>query len=317
MRMWSACTRGRCARGPAARSRAHLRISGVRHVAVRVRAGSRPPPAAAPRSPAAGGSTSGLPSVKSKTFSAPRSAFSRTPSSNMRRIHDACSSRSVMLRETPIADLALAESAADLCAADDVDARRLQALDGRVRARRSGRSAPPRRSRPKAKAYMYSMLMPGLRTARGSRPARPAGRAPRSPRTSVTLTTQPAASSTAFACCQSRHDQAQDAEVLRVGQRQREDVDARPRPAAGSGSMQLTRACSRRRATAGGSSWLQSPSFRRSMTRLALPSLRSIVCGSTRRHLARACPARARSSASQLLVQLLQRADRVAEDLGA
>jgi len=41
---------------------------------------------------ASGGSTSGLPSVKSKTFSAPRSRRRRMPSSNMRRIQDARSS---------------------------------------------------------------------------------------------------------------------------------------------------------------------------------------------------------------------------------
>src|SRR5499426_4506765 len=40
-------------------------------------------------STAAGGSISGLPSVKSKTLSAPRSCLSRAPSSNIRRIHDA------------------------------------------------------------------------------------------------------------------------------------------------------------------------------------------------------------------------------------
>src|SRR2546421_2088923 len=51
-------------------------------------------------STAAGGSISGLPSVKSKTLSAPRSALRRAPSSNMRRIHDAFVRLSVTARET-------------------------------------------------------------------------------------------------------------------------------------------------------------------------------------------------------------------------
>ena len=46
------------------------------------------PLAATSRSPSSGGSTSGLPRVKSKTLSAPRSRLSRAPSSNMRRIHE-------------------------------------------------------------------------------------------------------------------------------------------------------------------------------------------------------------------------------------
>src|SRR5438874_577968 len=54
-------------------------------------------------STAAGGSISGLPSVKSKTLSAPRSALRRAPSSNMRRIHDAFVRLSVTARETIMA----------------------------------------------------------------------------------------------------------------------------------------------------------------------------------------------------------------------
>src|SRR5437763_3673790 len=51
-------------------------------------------------STAGGGSISGLPSVKSKTLSAPRSALRRAPSSNMRRIHDAFVRLLVTARET-------------------------------------------------------------------------------------------------------------------------------------------------------------------------------------------------------------------------
>src|SRR5215470_1292192 len=56
-------------------------------------------------STAGGGSISGLPSVKSKTLSAPRSALSRAPSSNMRRIQDALARLSVTARETIMASL--------------------------------------------------------------------------------------------------------------------------------------------------------------------------------------------------------------------
>src|SRR5438876_8483611 len=56
-------------------------------------------------STAGGGSTSGLPSVKSKTLSAPRSCLRRAPSSNMRRIHDAFVRFSVTARETIMASL--------------------------------------------------------------------------------------------------------------------------------------------------------------------------------------------------------------------
>src|SRR5690242_20222308 len=52
---------------------------------------------------AGGGSISGLPSVKSKTLSAPRSALRRAPSSNIRRIQDALVRLSVTARETIIA----------------------------------------------------------------------------------------------------------------------------------------------------------------------------------------------------------------------
>src|SRR5438094_10452298 len=54
-------------------------------------------------STAGGGSTSGLPSVKSKTLSAPRSCLRRAPSSNMRRIHDAFVRFAVTARETIMA----------------------------------------------------------------------------------------------------------------------------------------------------------------------------------------------------------------------
>ena len=47
---------------------------------------------------AAGGSMTGLPSDRSATWSAPRRAFRRCPSSNMRRIHDALSIASRTLR---------------------------------------------------------------------------------------------------------------------------------------------------------------------------------------------------------------------------
>src|SRR5215467_1860934 len=56
-------------------------------------------------STAGGGSISGLPSVKSKTLSAPRSCLRRAPSSNMRRIHDAFARFSVTARETIMASL--------------------------------------------------------------------------------------------------------------------------------------------------------------------------------------------------------------------
>src|SRR5438445_9730335 len=56
-------------------------------------------------STAGGGSISGLPRMKSKTLSAPRSCFSRAPSSNMRRIHDDFVRFSVTARETIMASL--------------------------------------------------------------------------------------------------------------------------------------------------------------------------------------------------------------------
>src|SRR5438093_3384914 len=56
-------------------------------------------------STAGGGSISGLPRVKSKTLSAPRSCLRRAPSSNMRRIHEALDRLAVTARETIMASL--------------------------------------------------------------------------------------------------------------------------------------------------------------------------------------------------------------------
>src|SRR5439155_649064 len=50
-------------------------------------------------------SISGLPRVKSKTLSAPRSCLRRAPSSNMRRIHEALDRLAVTARETIMASL--------------------------------------------------------------------------------------------------------------------------------------------------------------------------------------------------------------------
>src|SRR5438445_5686285 len=77
-------------------------------------------------STAGGGSISGLPRVKSKTLSAPRSSLRRAPSSNMRRIHDAFVRFSVTARETIMASLYPSQpELVGPVAADDVTGRDL------------------------------------------------------------------------------------------------------------------------------------------------------------------------------------------------
>src|SRR5882672_4745629 len=77
-------------------------------------------------STAGGGSISGLPRVKSKTLSAPRSCLSRAPSSNMRRIHDALLRLSVTAREMIMASLYSSQpQLGGPVAADDVTRRDL------------------------------------------------------------------------------------------------------------------------------------------------------------------------------------------------
>src|ERR1035437_9831110 len=81
-------------------------------------------------STAGGGSTSRLPSEKSQMASAPRSRLRRIPSSNMRRIQDACSSWPAMVFETGIV-LGLL-SFQEFIARQQVDVGDLQARDGRI-----------------------------------------------------------------------------------------------------------------------------------------------------------------------------------------
>jgi len=77
---------------------ANLGVTGIGHIAMR--AGRLPATIRRNASTTAGGgSTSGLPSEKSKTASAPRSRLSRVPSSNMRRIQEAFSSCLAMIFE--------------------------------------------------------------------------------------------------------------------------------------------------------------------------------------------------------------------------
>ena len=86
---------------------------------------------------------------------------------------------------------------------------------------------------------MYSTLMAAFSRA-ASTCAEPPGRSGTSTaKTSVSLTAKPAASNSSLASSQRRHDEPQDAVMLRIGQREGDDVDVplgqhlAGRPAAG------------------------------------------------------------------------------------